>query len=348
MFRDRHAAVLVSVVIPARNWDEHLTSTLESIRNQDLPPGVEVETIIGLAGEAPAVLPDGVAVVANPSGTIPDALNAAIAEAKGEVIVRVDARCNLPGGYVARVVERLADPSVGCVGGAALVLDRGLFGSAYAVAFNSPLIGPSAYRYRRSSGPVDTAYLGAWRASELRELGGYDQRLVRNQDNELADRVRASGRTVLYDSDLVVGYVNGRGLRASLSHHHEFGLWRMYQSSEGQQGLSAKHVLAVTAGLLASAVGATALVRPSTRGVALGGVAAGYIAAAAGGYRTATRLRRVRADLDLGPLNPIGIAMAPALAAAIDVAWVAGILRGASWADRHPHKRAWIDEAHLS
>lgn len=328
MFRDRHAGVLVSVVIPARNWDEHLVSTLVSIRGQELPGDVEVETIIGLAGEAPPELPDDVAVVANPSGTIPDALNGAIAEATGEVVVRVDARCNLPSEYVARVVERLADPSIGCVGGAALVLDRGRFGSTYAVAFNSPLIGPSAYRYRRSSGPVDTAYLGAWRASELRALGGYDPRLVRNQDNELADRVRSSGRIVLYDSDLVVGYVNGRGLRATLSHHHEFGLWRMYQSSEGQKGLSAKHVLALTVGLLGSAVGATALFRPSTRGVALAGAVAGYVAAAAGAWRTATRLRRVRADIDLNPLDPIGVAMGPALAAAIDVAWVAGIVRG--------------------
>ena len=41
--------------------------------------------------------------------------------------------------------------------------------------------------------------------SDLLELGGFDPRLIRNQDNELADRVRSSGRTVFYDAELVVG-----------------------------------------------------------------------------------------------------------------------------------------------
>ena len=47
----------------------------------------------------------------------------------------------------------------------------------------------------------------------------------------------------------VVGYVNGRPFRSAVQHHHEFGMWRMYQSSQGQKGLSAKHLAALGLGL---------------------------------------------------------------------------------------------------
>lgn len=331
-----HPTTLVSIVIPARTWDQYLESTLSSIRRQKLPNGLLVETIIGLADSTAPDPTDDVVTVANPSGNIPDALNLAVAQARGEIIIRVDSRCDLPCTYIARVVERLADPSLGCVGGAALVLDRGMFGSAYAVAFNSPMLGPSSYRYRPRSGPVDTAYLGAWRVSVLRELGGFDPRLIRNQDNELAERVRASGRIVYYDADLVVGYWNGRGLRSTVAHHYEFGLWRMYQSSAGQQGLTRKHIVALVIGSLSAVTVSSTLFRTSARRATLAALTTGYLAAVGLGYRSATRLRRRRRDLDIAPLNPIGVVLAPTLAALINAAWIAGVLRGAAGAGALP------------
>lgn len=320
--------MLVSVVIPAREWDGRLEETLTTIGRQALPPGTVVETIVGLAGDAPPKLPDGVRVVHNPSRTIPDALNLAVGAASGEVVIRVDARCDLQPDHIRGVVERLEDPSIGCVGGAALVLDRGLFGSAYAVAFNSPLLGPSRYRYSATSGPVDTAYLGSWRRAELEQLGGFDPRLVRNQDNELADRVRASGRAVWYDADLVVGYLNGRGLRGSMQHHHEFGLWRMRQSAQGQQGLNGRHLAALGAASAAAALGVASVLHPATRRAAAVAGLAAYGGVALAAFRSASRLRNKRRDIVGPPFNPAGVAAAPLVAVALDAAWAAGIARG--------------------
>lgn len=320
--------MLVSVVIPARDWDPLLETTLESIAAQRLPDGVSTETIVGLAGSAPDRIPTCVRAIRNPTGTIPDALNLAIAEASGSVVIRVDSRCNLPLDYVARVIGRLDDPTVGCVGAAQLVLDRGVFGTAYAVAFNSPLLGPSAYRYRASSGPSDTAYLGSWRRADLIELGGFDPRLIRNQDNELADRVRASGRLVWYDAELVVGYYNRRNLRSAMAHHHEFGAWRMVQAGHGQRALTPRHIAALATVAVGGLATAAAVVAPATRRTAMLVLGAGYLGATAAAYRTASRLRRVRPDIAGPGFHPIGVALAPAVAVAIDAAWGAGLIRG--------------------
>ena len=49
---------------------------------------------------------------------------------RGSIVIRVDARCQLQPDHVSRIIDRLGDPAIGSVGGAALVLDRGVFGSA--------------------------------------------------------------------------------------------------------------------------------------------------------------------------------------------------------------------------
>lgn len=332
--------MLVSIVISARSWDPYLEATLATISSQCLPSGVTTEVLVALGDGAPPSAPRGVVVVANPSRTIPDGLNLAIAASSGGIILRVDARCDLPRHYVARVVDRLNDPAVGCVGGAALVLDRGLFGSSYAVAFNSPLLGPTVYRYRRTSGAVDTAYLGSWRRAELAELGGFDTRLIRNQDNELADRVRSSGKIVWYDAELVAGYHNTRGLLATLSHHHDFGMWRMIQRGHGQRALTGRHLVALSGAAAVVLGGVGALSSRQTRRFALACAAGAYTAAAAVAWRTATGLRQARPDIVGPPFNPLAPLLAPALAVVLDGAWLAGLVRGAARSRRQGAGRA--------
>ena len=321
--------LLVSMIIPARHWDHRLVETLDSIDRQRLQVGVSVEVVVALAEGSARPHPLEPRVVANATGTIPAGLNAAIAASRGQIIARVDARSHLPPNYVATVIDTLADASVGCVGGAALVLDRGLFGSTYAIAFNSVLLGPTVYRYRRTSGPVDTAYLGSWRRRDLELLGGFDTELHRNQDNELADRVRTAGQTVWYDARLVVGYYNDRDLRGALHHHHEFGLWRMIQRGRGQRSLTRRHRASLAALAAATVIGAGTLAAPRTRSLVARAAIVGYLSAGVVAWRSASNLRAARPDLITEPFHPLAPLLAPGLAAALDASWIAGILRGA-------------------
>lgn len=325
----------VSVIIPARRWDHHLEKTLVSVGTLRVPADTTVETIVAL-GEMPSanVLPSDVLVIHNPSGTIPDGLNAAISASTGNVIVRVDSRCRVQSDHIERVLTALGDSEVGSVGGAALVLDRGLFGSTYAIAFNSMMLGPTVYRYRRSSGSVDTAYLGAWRRNDLEEVGGFDSRMVRNQDNELSDRIRASGKRVFYDAGIVVGYFNSRSFSEAVQHHHEFGLWRMVQRSNGQRALTPRHLVALMALGVLGGASVAALKSSRTRRIAFAAGVSGYIGSAGLAWTSARRLRDARPDLPDAAFHPAAPILAPALAMVLDGAWLFGILRGLLSSDR--------------
>ena len=55
-------------------------------------------------------------VVDNPQGLTPAALDAAIEASTGDVVVRVDARSQLPHSYVRNALETMAETSAGTVG----------------------------------------------------------------------------------------------------------------------------------------------------------------------------------------------------------------------------------------
>lgn len=319
--------MLISVVIPASDWDARLEATLDSILAQRLDDGTSLEIAVALAGDGPGSgdLDPRVSVVENPDGSIPVGLNRAIGATTGEIVVRVDSRCILAEDHVARAVARLNDESVGCVGGAAVVLDRGFSGSSYAIAFNGGLLGPSRYRISRRSGAADTAYLGAWRRATLVAAGGFDERMKRNQDNELAERLRGRGKVVWYDADMVVGYWNDRRLIDSVRHHRDFGRWRSVQGDRGQRVVSRSQATIVAAAAVAAVLGGFGVANRRTRRVALGVVLAGHVTASVTATALAMRMRRVRPDIAGEKLHVLAPLAAPAMAGIIDVAWAWGL-----------------------
>ncbi len=193
----------VSVIIPVLNEREHLERCLASVAAQDYPNLVEVVVADGgstdgtreLAGEL-----DAVRLVDNPRRTRPAGLNAAIAAAVGEVLVRVDARTAIDPDYVRRCVDSLEQSGAAMVGGPMRYerptspAQRGLI-----AAMTSRLgAGPAAFRREGGSGRfVDTVYLGAYPKRVVERLGGYDEWSGGNEDAEFAFRARSAGGVYL-------------------------------------------------------------------------------------------------------------------------------------------------------
>jgi succinoglycan biosynthesis protein ExoA len=326
--RDASDSTTVSVVIAALGWDEHLSRTIDCLLGQTTKSPFDVTVSLAQPVE-PASLSErvraSVRFLENPMRSASAGLNRAIAASKGDIVVRVDSRCLIPAGYLDRVVSVLDDERVGCVGGAAVVLDPGALGGAYGVAFNGGLLGPSRYRTSTRPGPVDTVYLGAWRRETLERLGFFDESLGRNQDNELASRVRSAGLSVEYLPVLAVGYLTNRGFGDLVRHHYSFGLWRVEQrSSGGQAGIEPKHLLV---GGLCGGLGIAWLVlvlKSPFR--ALLAVLTAYGLAGVIARSVSRRMRLLISDPVLTDPTVIASALAPALAGILDGAWILGAI----------------------
>lgn len=196
------AAPTVSVVLPVLDEEAVLARCLESVVAQTYPAVVEVVVADGGSIDGTRRVAAGfpkVRVVDNPRRSRPAGLNVAIAEACGDVIVRVDARTRLAPDYVERCVEALRRSQAAIVGGPMRFEAEGARQRAVVAAMSSRL-GAGPAEFRRPGGEprrVDTVYLGAFRADVIAELGGYDEWSGGNEDAELAYRAQQAGGVYL-------------------------------------------------------------------------------------------------------------------------------------------------------
>jgi len=217
----------VSIILPVLNEATQLVRCLKAIGRQSYPGIVEVIVADGgSTDETRSVASsfDKVRVVDNPRRIRPAGLNVAIANASGDVIVRVDARTALTPDYVERCVEALERSGAAIVGGQMRYEAHNAHQRGIVAAMTSRLgAGPAAFR-REGGEPrfVDTVYLGAFRYETIHEMGGYDEWSGGNEDAELAWRAQQFGGVYL-DPSIVSSYLGRDGLGPLARQFYRYG-----------------------------------------------------------------------------------------------------------------------------
>lgn len=278
----------VSVVIPVLDEERHLRDSVRMVLDQDYGGPLEVVLALGpsrdrtdeIAAELAAQDPR-VRTVANPSGRTPEALNAAIAAARHEVVARVDGHAEIPRDYVATAVRTLEETGADNVGGLMHAEGVTAFERAAACAMRSPIgVGNAAFHVGGAAGPADTVYLGVFRRSALERVGGYDTHFARAQDWEMNHRIRQSGGLVWFTPELKVTYRPRASAKALARQYFHYGRWRRVVARHHSGTINLRYlappamVLGTAAATLLGVVWAPALVVPAgyAAAVTLGGL----------------------------------------------------------------------------
>jgi glycosyltransferase involved in cell wall biosynthesis len=306
--------------MPILDEEHHLPEAVGSVLAQDYPGPMEVVVAVGPSRDRTREVADALAardprvvVVDNPSGRTPDGLNAAVAAARHDVLVRMDGHGALSDGYVRRAVEVLEETGAANVGGLMLAEGVGDLQQAVAVAMRSPLgIGAARFHVGGEPGPADTVYLGVFRRDWLHRVGGYDTHFTRAQDWELNHRLREAGGVVWFDPALTVTYRPRATWRALARQFYTTGQWRRQVVRLHPGTLNRRYLAPPVAVALVAAGAAGGLAwRP------LWVLPAGYAAlVTAGGWWIARGQR------------PGVAARMPAVLAVMHLTWGAGFLRG--------------------
>lgn len=229
-----HSLPPVSVIMPVRNAEKTLDRTLETVLNQSYTNIVEIILAIGPSDDETSVLAKElnkidprIEIVENKTGGTARGLNLASELATGEYLVRVDSHCLLPNNYVDIAVKKIKETGAGNVGGVQMATGESGFQSAVATAMTSKFgVGNSKFHYGGLEGPVDTVYLGVFDAALFKELGGFDEKLVRNQDYELNIRIREAGRLVWFTPEMVVKYFPRSNISQLFWQFFQYGSWK--------------------------------------------------------------------------------------------------------------------------
>jgi glycosyltransferase involved in cell wall biosynthesis len=228
--------VSVSVIIPVLDEEHDIGGCIAAIAAQTIPlDAVELLLVDGGSTDRTAVVAVAAArsaglklrVLTNPLRLQSAGLNVGLAAATGMIIVRVDARSRIATNHIPRCVEVLCTrPDVGAVGGAQIARARSarLVDRAIARALNNRYAtGFARYRRRSGSGATDTVWMGAFRACDLRSLGGWDASVAKNEDFELNERLRRAGHLVWYDTSISSHYLPRDSVRAIARQYFNYG-----------------------------------------------------------------------------------------------------------------------------
>ncbi len=270
----------VSVVMPVRNEERHLEESVRRVLGQDYPGELELVLAVGpsadrtgqIARELAAAHP-GVTAIANPTGKIPAALNAALGAARHEVIARVDGHALPPPGYLRTAVRLLAETGAADVGGVMAAEGVTTFQRAVAWAMTSKAgVGAAAFHTGGGAGPADSVYLGVYRREAIERAGGWDEGMLRAEDWDLNYRIRAGGGQIWFTPELRVTYRPRAGVRTLGAQYFHYGRWRRVIVREHPETASFRYLAPPAAAALVALGSITGLA--GLAAIAAGGPAA--------------------------------------------------------------------------
>jgi len=276
--RPHHPEITLAIVL--RNAARHLPTLLDDVARQTLDPrrfellvvdGMSEDGCLGAVEDFHLSHPDRhVRTLVNPGRILATGWNLALAHAAAPVLVRVDVHARIDPTFLEMCLEALSEGE-DIVGGPVISEFPG--GNRSLIhAVESSRLGGSAAAFRRQehAGYVDTLAYAAYRREVFAAVGGFDVRLVRNQDNDMHLRLKRAGYRFRFDPRIRSRHIMRATWGGLLAQKFRNGRWVALASSLRPGAFSARHLLpaaymltllaAVTAGFVArTAWPATAL-----------------------------------------------------------------------------------------
>ena len=229
--------IVVSVVMPIYNEENYIKKCIDSLILQDYPidkmewilvDGCSKDKTVEILEVYRQKYPQLIKILNNPYKIVPFAMNIGIAASQGKYIVRLDAHAEYATDYISKCVYYLETTDAENVGGVAVTKANGFWGKTIAKMLSSKFgVGNSQFRTNGESGYVDTVPFGAFRREVFTKYGGYDERLIRNQDNEMNFRIRKNGGKIYLANDIHTAYYCRDSVDGVLAMARKNGMWNV-------------------------------------------------------------------------------------------------------------------------
>lgn len=314
-------ATVATVAVPALNEEDSIIPCLRSVLRQS-EERLQVVVVLGPSTDRTTRIVQKLAasdprieLLHNGEANIPRSLNMVLGAARGRWLVRVDAHSTIPPDYVRRVVGELQRGGWGGVGGRKDAVAHTASGRAVAAVMGSRFgVGGSLYHFGTLPQTVDHIPYGTYPTWLARALGGWDERLTVNEDFEFDQRVRGSGRELLFDPGLRIAWRCSQSVPALFRQYRRYGRGKVAVARLHPRSVRPSHLAAPA--LVASWATVLPLVWRYPRLAAV--VVAPYVAAlVSASVLTARRVGGARAKVTV-----------PASFAAMHVAWGIGFWEG--------------------
>jgi len=241
---------MITVICPVYNESKFIRSVLEFCI--EAPPvekevffidGNSSDNTCDIIKEYTATHPN-IHLLHNPDRYVPFALNIAIKQAKGDIIVRLDAHTLYANDYFQKVIGVFEKTGADIVGGPMRIAEGTMIQDAVGYATSTFFgIGNSSFHFEDFEGFTDSVYLGAWKRKIFETTGYFDESLMRNQDDEFHYRAKSMGFRI-YQSPEIKLYYYPRGSFALLfKQYYQYGLYKPMVLRKISSAVRLRHII---------------------------------------------------------------------------------------------------------
>jgi GT2 family glycosyltransferase len=184
-------------------------------------------------------------VVDNPKRSQSAGLNLLIAQAAGDLIVRLDCHTRYPGDLLTLLARAAEETDAWNVGGTFAPRGRTVMERAVASAYDSPFGGTGWTRHQSGTERVeaDLVYYGAFRPHAFERAGVYDEELPVAEVEDLCQRIRDAGGTVVFDPAIKLYYTPRGSLEKVFVQYYRYGLWKVAAMAKHRRVLSGRSIV---------------------------------------------------------------------------------------------------------
>lgn len=227
--------IRISFIVVAYNAGHCLGALLDDLLAQTVSPA-QIEALLvdsASTDDTRRVMetfreraPFDVKVLDNPKRWLASGINVALDAASGDAIIRLDAHARMPEDFLTRnlaALERGEDIVGGCVAGGD---PRTPWESVLRTVDTSRFCGGAApFRNSGEARYVDTLAYALYRREVYDNVGHYDERLRRTEDNDMHYRMRKAGYRFYFSPDIISYHAARSTMRGQLRQKWGNGYW---------------------------------------------------------------------------------------------------------------------------
>ena len=243
---------MISFIVPIRNEEKTIKETIKSIINQKTDQKYEIIIADGLSNDGTRNIVKDlckvhkcIKLIDNAGKIVSTGFNKALSITKGDVISRVDGHATIDPYYIEQCLKAFKNTDADCVGGPIINSSKGVIGQSIKLAQSSKFgNGGASFRSTLIKGKyVNTLAFGAYKRNVFNSIGGYDEELVRNQDDEFNMRLIQSGGKIWLDPSIKSFYYSRSSLLSFIKQYFQYGFYKVRVMQKRKGFSSFRHLV---------------------------------------------------------------------------------------------------------
>lgn len=229
----------ISVVVPCKNEVLFIEECIHAIFNSELPSDVELNVFVvdGMSNDGTRDLVNKLSnnypslkLLNNKRELTPYAFNLGIHAADFDFLQIVGARHIISSNYISSCLNHIQeDDKVWCAGGRLKNSYKNETARIIASAMATPFgMGIGNFRTLQKTGFTDTVTSPMYPKHVFEKIGYFDERLIRNQDDDFNYRVKKAGGKVLFIYEIFLKYYVRASLKNLKRQFFQYGYWKVF------------------------------------------------------------------------------------------------------------------------